>query len=100
VDAPPTPALFALKGFDVLPASCDKADVALAQLELVYLIRKNATRADFSRTISDRMQGMFETSWMDAGNFIRSYYGTETGAEGATNTFKTLFAEIRRNNSQ
>lgn len=98
VDAPPTPALFAIKGFDVLPSSCDKPDVALAQLELVYLIRKNATRADFSKTISDRMVGMFETSWIDAGKFIRSYNGTEDGNEkNVTDTFKALFAEIRRN---
>ena len=98
VDAPPTPALFAIKGFDVLPSSCDKSDVALAQLELVYLIRQNAARADYSRTISDHMQGMFETSWMDAGKFIRTYHGTEGGdGKSVTDTFKALFAEIRRN---
>lgn len=98
VDAPPTPALFAIKGFDVLASPWDKPDVARAQLELVYLIRKNATRADFSKTLSDRMLGMLETSWTVAQEFIRSYYGTGApGAKENTDTFKTLFAEIRRN---
>jgi len=99
VDAPPTPALFAIKGFDVVAAPCDKIDVALAQLELVYLIRKNASRADFSKTISDRMKGMFETSWMDAGEFIRAYQGNpkKENSKNVTDTFKALFAEIRKN---
>lgn len=98
-DAAPTPAYFAIKGFDVLPSSCYKPDAALGQLEQVYLIRKNAVRADFSKTISSRMLGMFETSWMSAEKFIRSYYGTEQSDETkkVTDTFKALFAEIRRN---
>ena len=97
-DAPPTPAYFAIKGFDVLASPCDKADVALAQLEMVYLIRQNGGRADFSKTLAARMQGMFATSWVDAGKFIRAYYGTEEN-EGTKNAgaFKALFAEIRRN---
>lgn len=96
VDAPPTPALFAIKGFDVLASPCDKIDVALAQLELVYLIRQNGSRADFSRTISNRMLGMFETSWSDAGAFIRSYQGENNSTKAATDTFKALFAEMRK----
>lgn len=97
VDAPPTPALFAIKGFDVVASPCDKIDVALAQLEFVYLIRQNGSRADFSKTLSNRMLGMFETSWSDAGAFIRSYQGENNGAKAATDTFKALFAEIRKN---
>jgi hypothetical protein len=98
-DAPPTPALFAIKGFDVVASPCYKPDVALAQLELVYLIRKNGMRADFSKTISSRMLGMFHTSWTSAEQFIRAYYGQENNrdAKNVTDTFKTLFAEIRRN---
>jgi hypothetical protein len=98
-DAPPTPALFAIKGFDVVASPCYKADVALAQLEMVYLIRKNAARADFSKTISSRMLGMFHTSWVGAEQFIRAYYGQENKGDekNVTDTFKTLFAEIRRN---
>jgi Glycosyl hydrolase family 20, catalytic domain len=97
-DAPPTPALFAIKGFDVLASPWHKTDVALAQLEQVYLIRQNAARADFSKTISSRMRGMFHTSWCGAGDFIRAYHGAETGdAKRTADTFKALFAEIRKN---
>jgi len=98
VDAPPTAALFAIKGFEVVASPCDKIDVALAQLELVYLVRKNGERADFSKVISDRMLGMFETSWMGAGKFIRSYHGSDEGenVKKVTDTFKALFAEIRK----
>ena len=98
-DAPPTPALFAIKGFDVVASPCYKADVALAQLAMDYLIRKNAARADFSKTISSRMLGMFHTSWVGAEQFIRAYYGQENKGDekNVTDTFKTLFAEIRRN---
>lgn len=100
-DAPPTPGYFAIKGFDVLPSPCAKTDVALAQLEQLYLIRKNGARADFSKTISSRMIGMFETSWMSAGEFIRAYHAGGTGtAKANAETFKALFAEIRKNSGK
>ena len=100
-DAPPTPSYFAIKGFDVLASPCSKSDVALAQLEQVYLVRKNGTREDFSKVISSRMKGVFETSWMSARKFIEAYYSTNStdagGAKQNADTFKTLFAEIRKN---
>lgn len=66
----------------MLRSSRYKLSATLGQLELVYLIRKNATRADFSKAISSRMLGMFET-------FIDSYHGKETNdATPATDTFK------------
>ncbi len=97
-DAPPTPAYFAIKGFDVLACSLDKADVALAQLDMMRLIRRNATRAGNFKTIPTRMQGMLETAWMDAGAFIRLYQSNNGGANIAT--FRTLFKAIRNNSSQ
>jgi hypothetical protein len=46
------------------------------------------------------MKGMFATSWMDAGKFIRSYDSTEDNdAKNTTDTFKALFAEMRKNNA-
>lgn len=98
-DAPPTPAYFAIKGFDVVASPCSKTDVALAQLEQIYLIRKNGTRADFSKTISLRMKGMFETTWMSARKFIEAYYSEDKAGSARANvdTFKALFAEIRKN---
>jgi len=100
-DAPPTPAYFAVKGFDVLACPWNKANVALAQLEQVYQVRKNAEFASFSKTLSSHMQGMFETTWMGARQFIEQYHaGKNLGEKDNAGTFKTLFAEIRKNSPQ
>jgi len=101
-DAPPTPAYFAVKGFDVLASSCYNPEAAIGQLEQIYLIRKNAKRAFFSTTLSSRMKGVFATSWIDAKAFIDAYYEPDSGlhtdlAINTTRTFKELFAEIRVN---
>jgi hypothetical protein len=98
-DAPPTPGYFAVKGFDVLPSPCYKVDAALAQLEMAYLLRKNGTRAEFSKTLADRMIGMFQTSWMNSREFISAYHGGQATANTSdtVDTFKALFAAIRKN---
>lgn len=100
-DAPPTPAYFAVKGFPVLAATSSRADVALAHLEQIYLVRKNARRSSYSVTISERMRGVLVTMWGDTKDFIRAYYNAGENAErreqGSTRTFKRLFAEIRKN---
>ncbi|BDI29006.1 hypothetical protein CCAX7_10570 [Capsulimonas corticalis] len=103
-DAPPTPSYFAVKGFDVLPSSCYNAGAALGQLEQVYLVRKNASRAFFSPTISSRMPGVFATTWMNAQDFIDTYYAKPgfqptDNTKNTVDTFKRLFAEIRKNSS-
>jgi hypothetical protein len=97
-DAPPTPAYFAIKGFNVLASPCYKADVALDQLSQIYAARKNGTREDFSLTLAEKMQGVFETSWMGPGDFIKAYYGKSDYklAVDNANAFKKLFAEIRK----
>jgi len=97
-DAPPTPAYFAIKGFNVLASPCSKTDVALAQLDQVMTMRKNAVRADFSTVLSSRMKGMFETSWMGAKDFIDAYYGRSKWKKALENadTFKKLFDAIRK----
>lgn len=97
-DAPPTPAYFAIKGFKVLASPCSKADVALDQLAQVYAARKNGTREDFSLTLAERMQGIFETSWMGPADFIKAYYGKSDWkpAVDNVNAFKKIFAEIRK----
>ncbi|MET6999229.1 family 20 glycosylhydrolase [Chitinophaga defluvii] len=97
-DAAPTAAYFAIKGFDVLASPCYNADAALAQLKQVYMVRNNGARTDFSGTISGRMKGVFETSWMAPKEFIEVYYG-KAGSKltiNTVNTFKKLFAEIRK----
>jgi len=105
-DAPPTPAYFAVKGFDVLPSSCYNPEAALAQLEQVYLFRKNGARASFSTTLSDRLPGVFATAWISAREFMDAYQAPAGGgaaqrpiAKDTVATFKRLFAEIRKNSA-
>ncbi|RFS24784.1 glycoside hydrolase [Chitinophaga silvatica] len=98
-DAPPTPGYFAVKGFNVLPSACGNTDVALAQLQQVYAARKNGLRAEFSRTLAERMPGVFETMWVSTREFIDGYYnrkGVRKGTQDNVDTFKALFAEIRK----
>jgi hypothetical protein len=94
-DAAPTPAYFAIKGFNVLAAPSNKAEVAIAQLEMVKAIRKNGNRAAFSTTIANRMKGMFHTMWGNSKDFILAYHGKQPDKDGTVETFKKLFAEIR-----
>lgn len=97
-DAPPTHAYFAVKGFDVLACPWNEPDVAVAQLDQICLLRANGARAEFSAAIASHFLGMFQTSWMNAADFIRLYHDTEAESRGRRNveTFKALFAEIRR----
>lgn len=98
-DAAPTATYFAIKGFDVLASPCGNTDAALAQLKQVYLVRNNGARTSFSGTISGRMKGVFETSWIAPREFIEAYYGKTGYKQGVydnVNTFKKLFAEIRK----
>ena len=101
-DAPPTPAYFAIKGFNVLASSCYKPAVALAQLDQIRQARKNGTREDFSLTLAERMQGVFATMWFDTGTFIRAYYkGSDTKLTNNTvESFKQLFSAIRQDEKQ
>jgi hypothetical protein len=101
-NAPPTPAYFAVKGFDVLACPCANTDVALAQLDQVYRARKDTARADFAKPLASRMQGVMETSWMSAKSFIHGYHGQPDDdraanlAKANAETFKSLFAQIRK----
>ena len=91
--AVPTAALFAIEGLNVVSSPWRKSNVALAQLDLILSVRANA-----NETIAPRMQGVLQTTWCDTGDFVRAYYGQDTGkveALEAANCFKTLFKAIR-----
>ncbi|WP_160712183.1 family 20 glycosylhydrolase [Chitinophaga solisilvae] len=96
--APPTPAYFALKGFNVLASACANTDVALAQLDQILAGRKDGTRAEFALPVAQRMKGVFETMWISTREFINAYYGKgefRPGAKDNADTFKALFKGIR-----
>ncbi len=89
----PTAALFALEGLRVVSAPWRKAEVALAQLELIRMIRRNSNDA-----LAARPLGMLQTTWSSMGQFMKAYYGEAVpGRTGeAVKCFQELFAHIRR----
>ncbi len=94
--APPTAALFALKGFPVVYSPWRKSDVALNQLEQVRQIKRSA-----NESLANRMRGMLQTTWCGMGNFVRAYYEEEgfenQVAQEAAHCFKELFKAMREN---
>ena len=91
--APPTAAYFAVQGFRVVYSPWRQTDVALAELDQV-----RSVRAHPDAVTAPRMQGMLQTTWGSASDFIKAYNGDASvpasSAEAAA-TFKALFAEIR-----
>lgn len=66
----PTAVLFALKGFRVATCPWRNGDLATRQLDMMVDLRKNATLAT-----RDNYQGMIQTVWTSAENFMDYYYG-------------------------
>jgi hypothetical protein len=95
--ATPTAALLALKGFPVVSSPWRDPKVALGQLELIRSVRANA-----GKPVAPRMQGVVQTTWTGAGEFVRAYFGEPQGAKEdkaareAAQCFRTLFAELRK----
>jgi hypothetical protein len=91
--AVPTAAFFATQGFRVVSSPWRKPGVALQQLELVRMVRTQATEE-----IAGRMLGVLQTTWSGAGAFIRAYFGegpSNTRTQEAVMCFRELFREVR-----
>jgi hypothetical protein len=89
--------LFALEGFSVVSAPWRRPEVALAQLDLIRDLRKQANQAAAGRAL-----GVLQTSWGPMGDFIRAYNGEESSerTREAVKCFRELFAEIRKGGLQ
>ena len=72
VKAIPTPAYFAMKGFDVIACPWRKADVAAEQVKMMYDFRRNSTPE-----MKDNILGVMQTSWSSAEGFMDKYYKPE-----------------------
>ena len=68
----PTAVLFALKGFKVATCPWRNGDLAVKQLDMMVDLRENATE-----TVKDNYQGMIQTVWTSAENFMDYYYGVK-----------------------
>lgn len=65
----PTPAYFALKGFDVVACPWRIPEVAKNQVKMMYDFKKNSTPLT-----SEKYLGLMQTIWSPASSFIEEYY--------------------------
>ena len=89
----PTPAYFAMKGFDVVACSWRKPDVAAEQVKMVHNFQRNS-----SLLMQKRFLGTMHTVWSSAENFMDNYYDSEAevnedGSE--TECFKAMIRAIK-----
>ncbi|MDJ1503101.1 family 20 glycosylhydrolase [Xanthocytophaga agilis] len=88
-----TPVLFAMKGLQVI--TCPWRMPKFAVLQTQDMVR---FRASSTPEMKDRYQGMMQTVWSSAGQFLDEYYGqaTNSNANGntASNCFRTMYNEI------
>ena len=68
----PTAVLFAMKGFKVATCPWRNGELATQQLDLMLSLRKNATPVS-----KEFYQGMIQTVWTSAENFMDYYYGVK-----------------------
>ncbi len=91
--AEPTGAFFAVKGFPFVASPWRKAEVALAGLQTVRMIREQS-----NEKLASMAMGILHTTWCNPAAFIKAYRG-ETNlpldAVESAHTFKALFAQIR-----
>jgi len=72
----PTAVMFALKGFRVATCPWRNGDLATKQLQLMLDLRSNSTF-----TTKDNYQGMIQTIWTSAENFLDQYYNPQKISE-------------------
>ncbi|GGF77071.1 family 20 glycosylhydrolase [Wenyingzhuangia marina] len=87
--ATPTPAYFAIKGFNVISCSFQKPELAKQQLQNVISNREFA-----NKTIGNRSLGIMHTYWSSFDSFLKCYKDNDCSSEkieGAINTFKALY---------
>ena len=75
--AVPTPAHFAIKGFEVYSCFWNKPEVAKDHLEMMSMLKQTSPDP-----IKSRLKGAMQTVWSPAGTFLDAYYG-ESDNEGA-----------------
>ncbi len=90
-----TPAYFAVKGLSVITCPWRMPENAIKQTEDMYRFRASVTPE-----MKERFQGMMQTVWSGAGQFMDEFYGRKTnpkaGENTQTNCFKSMFDVIRK----
>lgn len=87
-----TPVYFAMKGLSVVTCPWRIAENAVQQTRDMFRFRRSATPE-----MKERYQGIIQTIWSGAGQFMDNFYGVkpERGEYSQVNCFKSLFAEIQ-----
>jgi len=88
---------FATKGFSVITCPWRMPEIAVRQTQDMFRFRASVTPE-----MKERFQGMMQTVWSGAGQFMDEFYGRKTdtmdGENTQTNCFKAMFGEIQKQN--
>lgn len=86
---------FATKGLSVVTCPWRNPAIAVKQTQDMFRFRASVTPE-----MKERFQGMLQTVWSGAGQFMDEFYGRKTDAKAGVNTqtqcFKALFGEIEK----
>ena len=89
----PTPAMFALKGLDVIACPWKKPEVAKEQVKMMYNFKENATPE-----MKEHYLGIMHTVWSSANEFIKSYHSQkakEINPNTQEDCFRAMLAAIK-----
>ena len=88
-----TAVYFATKGFNVVTCPWENPEVAVRQAQDMFRYRASVTPE-----MKARFQGMVQTIWVGADQFLDEFYNRKPNAKDGVNTqtncFKALFSEI------
>lgn len=90
-----TPVYFATKGLSVITCPWRIPENAVKQTEDMFRFRASVTPE-----MKDRFQGMMQTVWSGAGQFMDEFYGRKTNPKAGQNTqsncFRAMFEVIQK----
>ncbi len=87
--AHPTAPIFAAKGFPVVYCPWRRGAVASEQIDQMVSYRKNS-----SKTMKDNFQGVVQTVWTSAANFMDNYYKEKGDKENSADCFRAMVKKI------
>ena len=90
----PTPAYFALKGFDVVACPWRKPEVAEKQVEMMSALKANSTPE-----MAEKIRGMMHTVWSPAGAFMDEFKKHKPSAADSLSqaaTFKAMTTAMKQ----
>lgn len=85
----PTPAYFAIKGFDVIACPWRNPEVASAQVQMIHTNRQSSTEE-----MEDRFLGTMQTVWSSAEDFMDVYYGEKPNTDEKGSQVASLKAMV------